>query len=160
LTGDRGPTYSLACYNLLLHRQIKDTAGNRWNGERNRNGEPLGNDAPYEAFSSAAPLMKKLDGSHYHVKLTGHEQTLIRLWLDSATPYAGTYAAYGTGQFGGWWRDNQPLREMADRWPVSCRGRSDCFRYEGRSAWRGADPVPRRVGLNPGGARSGPHAGQ
>jgi hypothetical protein len=119
LTGDRGPTYSLAYYNLLLHRQIKDTAGIHWKGERNRAGEPLGNDAPYEAFSGAAPLMKKLDGSHHKVKLTDVERTTVRLWLDSATPYAGTYAAYGTGQIGGWWRLNESTREMTDNWPVT-----------------------------------------
>lgn len=117
LTGDHGPTYSLAYYNLLLHRQIKDTAGIHWKGERNRSGEPLANDAPYEAFSGAAPLMKKLDGSHHDVKLSDLERTTVRLWLDSATPYAGTYAAYGTGQIGGWWRLNEPTREMADPWP-------------------------------------------
>lgn len=117
LCGDRGPTYSLAYYNLLLHRQVKDTAGYGWKGERNRNGEPLGNDAPYEAFSGAAPLMKLLDGSHYQANLSDQERTIVRLWLDSATPYAGTYAAYGTGQIGGWWRNNEPRREMASDWP-------------------------------------------
>jgi len=117
LTGDRGPTYSLAYYNLMLYRQIKDTAGLRWQGEQNVGGRPAGNDAPYENFSFAAPLMKKLDGSHYDARLSDRERTLVRLWLDSATPYAGTYAAYGTGQIGGWWRANQPIREMANDWP-------------------------------------------
>ena len=119
LCGDRGPTYSLAYYNLLLHRQVKDTAGYGWKGERNRSGEPLGNDAPYEAFSGAAPLMKLLDGSHHGARLTDQERTVVRLWLDSATPYAGTYAAYGTGQIGGWWRLNEPTREMANDWPAT-----------------------------------------
>jgi hypothetical protein len=120
LSGDRGPTYSLAYYNIILHRQIKDTGGRHWRDARcKNNGEPLGNDSPYEAFSSAAPLMKKLDGTHHKVKLTVRERTLIRLWLDSATPYAGTYAAYGTGQIGGWWKDNKPLREMADKWSAT-----------------------------------------
>jgi hypothetical protein len=117
LCGDRGPTYSLAYYNLMLRRQIKDTAGLQWQGERNISGRPAGNDAPYEAFSSAAPLMKKLDGTHHEVKLTDIELATVRLWLDSATPYAGTYAAYGTGQLGAWWRVNQPIREMANDWP-------------------------------------------
>jgi hypothetical protein len=117
LCGDRGPTYSLAYYNLLLHRQVKDTAGLKREGARNVGGRPAGNDAPYEAFSSAAPLMKKIDGSHHDVNITAHERTLVRLWLDSATPYAGTYAAFGTGQIGGWWRANESIREMADKWP-------------------------------------------
>jgi hypothetical protein len=41
------------------------------------------------------------------------------LWLDSATPYAGTAAAFGTGQIGGWWRNNEPVREMADAWSTT-----------------------------------------
>jgi hypothetical protein len=117
LTGDRGVTYSLSYYNLMLYQQIKDGAGMGWPGAKDGKGEPLGNDAPYETFSSAAPLMKTIDGSHHDVKLTAHEQTMIRLWLDSATPYAGTYAAYGTGQIGGWWGLNKAVREMADKWP-------------------------------------------
>jgi len=123
LTGDRGPTYSLAYYNLMLYRQIKDTAGLRWQGEQNVGGRPAGNDAPYENFSFAAPLMKKLDGAHYDARLSDRERTLVRLWLDSATPYAGTYAAYGTGQIGGWWRANQPIREMANDWPSTAPAR-------------------------------------
>ncbi len=117
LTGDRGPTYSLAYYNLMLYRQIKDSAGLNWKGEQNVSGRPTGNDDPYENFSFAAPLMKKLDVAHYDVQLSDQERTVVRLWLDSTTPYAGTYAAYGTGQIGGWWHNNQPIREMANDWP-------------------------------------------
>jgi hypothetical protein len=119
LSGDRGPTYSLAYYNLLLHRQIEDRAGRNWEGIRNIGGRPGGNDAPYTAFSSAAPLMKYIEKSHYQVKLSETERTTIRLWLDSATPYAGTAAAFGTGQIGGWWRNNEPVREMADAWSTT-----------------------------------------
>ena len=119
LSGDRGPTYSLAYYNLLLHRQIKDNAGLNWEGIENIGGRPAGNDAPYSAFSSAAPLMKYLGTSHYDVGLSETERTTFRLWLDSATPYAGTAAAIGTGQIGGWWRNNEPVREMADSWPTT-----------------------------------------
>ncbi len=110
----------------MLHRQVKDTAGLNWTGERNVGGRPAGNDAPYEAFSSAAPLMKKLDGSHHGAKVSAADRTLVRLWLDSATPYAGTYAAYGTGQIGAWWRNNEPVREMANAWP-STRPAIDAF---------------------------------
>ena len=63
--------------------------------------------------------MKKIDGTHHDAKLSVSERAVIRLWLDSATPYAGTYAAYGTGQIGGWWRNNEPVREMADSWPTT-----------------------------------------
>jgi len=123
LTGDRGVTYSLSYYNLMLYQQIKDGAGLGWPGVKDGKGEPLGNDAPYETFSSAAPLMKMIDGSHHDVKLTAHEQTMIRLWLDSATPYAGTYAAFGTGQIGGWWGLNKAVREMTEKWPSTGPGR-------------------------------------
>ena len=119
LSGDHGPTYSLAYYNLLLHRQIQDSAGLNWNGIRNIGGRPGGNDAPYSAFSFAAPLMKYIGKGHYDVALSETERTTIRLWLDCATPYAGTAAAFGTGQIGGWWRNNEPVREMADSWPAT-----------------------------------------
>ncbi len=119
LSGDRGPTYSLAYYNLLLHRQIQDHAGLKWQGLKNISGRPGGNDAPYSAFSYAAPLRKHLEKSHHEVELSEVERTTLRLWLDSATPYAGTAAAFGTGQIGGWWRNNEPIREMADAWPTT-----------------------------------------
>lgn len=119
LTGNRGPTYSLAYYNLMLHRQITDGAGYGWEGLQNVNGRPIGNDAPYTMYSYASPLMDKIDGSHHDVKLSTGEHTLVRLWIDTAAQYAGTYAAYGTGQIGAWWRNNQPIREMADDWPTT-----------------------------------------
>jgi len=137
LSGDRGPTYSLAYYNLLLHRQIKDHAGLKWEGIKNIGGRPGGNDAPYSAFSYAAPLMKHLEKSHHEVNLTEAERTTIRLWLDSATPYAGTAAAIGTGQIGGWWRNNEPVRELADAWPTTAPAKAAMQRrcticHEGR----------------------------
>jgi len=119
LTGDRGPTYSLAYYNLMLHRQITDGAGYGWEGVRNVEGRPVGNDVPYTMYSSASPLMNKIGGLHHHAKLTAGEQTLVRLWIDTAAQYAGTYAALGTGQIGAWWHNNEPIREMADAWPAT-----------------------------------------
>jgi hypothetical protein len=119
LTGNRGPTYSLAYYNLMLHHQITDGAGHGWENLNNVNGRPIGNDTPYTMYSYASPLMNKITPDHHDVKLSPHEQTLIRLWIDTAAQYAGTYAAYGTGQIGAWWRNNQPIREMADNWPTT-----------------------------------------
>ena len=119
LNGHRGPTYSLAYYNLMLNQQIKDGAGLGWKDQNNVSGRPIGNDTPYTMHSYAAPLMNKIESTHYSVKLTGHEKKLIRLWIDTSTQYAGTYAAYGTGQIGAWWRSNQPIREMADNWPTT-----------------------------------------
>ncbi len=110
LTGDRGPAYSLAYYELFVYLQIADTA----RGFGHLTGRPTGNDPPYTTYSSASPLMRKIDGSHYDARLTAAR---VRLWIDTAAQYAGTYAAYGTGQIGAWWRNNEPIREMADAWP-------------------------------------------
>jgi len=113
LTGDRGPVYSLSYYNLLLHWQIKDTHGDPKHGT----GRQHGNDAPYTTYSSASALMKKIDGSHHKVKLTPEEHRMLRLWIDVNAPYPGTVAALGTGQVGGCWGNNKPVRIMADTWP-------------------------------------------
>jgi len=113
LEGDRGPVYSLSYYTLLLHWQVKDTGGNPGHGS----GRQPGNDRPYTTYSSASPLMKKVNERHHDVQLTPRERTIVRLWIDTSAQYAGTYAAYGTGQVGGCWGNNRPVRVMADRWP-------------------------------------------
>ncbi len=113
LTGDRGPVYSLSYYSLLLHWQVKDTRG----APKHGSGRQHGNDAPYTTYSSASPLMKKIDGSHHGVKLTPAEHGTVRLWIDVNAPYPGTVAALGTGQVGGCWGNNRPVRVMADAWP-------------------------------------------
>ena len=51
-----------------------------------------GNRAPYTIGSSASQLMTRIDGSHYDVKVSGQEATLVRLWLDSGAVANGTYA--------------------------------------------------------------------
>ncbi len=113
LAGDRGPVFSHSYYTLLYHWQIKDTAGNPTSGT----GRQLGNDKPYTTYSSASALMNKIDGSHHKVTLTKHEQAMVRLWIDVNAQYPGTYAAYGTGQVGGCWGNNEYARVMADDWP-------------------------------------------
>ena len=121
LAADRGPVFSHSYYTLLLHWQIKDTAGDPAHGSGRQNG----NDRPYAAYSSASPLMKRivpataanLPGGHEKLRLSAREIRTIRLWIDSGAVYAGTYAAYGSGQVGGCWEKNKPIREMADDWP-------------------------------------------
>jgi hypothetical protein len=113
LTGDRGPVFSHSYYELFFQWQIKDTGGN----PGDRSGRQNGNDRPHTTYSSASPLMKKIDGSHYEVKLDERERTLVRLWLDVSAQYPGTVAAVGTGQIGGCWGDNKYVREMAQKWP-------------------------------------------
>jgi len=85
LTGDRGPTYSHAYVTLMSQGLVshgRDADGNR---------------PPRTLGSSASRLMDYLDGSHHDVELSPHEVTMVRLWIESGAPYAGTYAALGTG---------------------------------------------------------------
>jgi hypothetical protein len=113
LSGDRGPVFSLGYYNLFLHWQVKDTGGPPQHGT----GRQPGNDRPYAAYSTASPLVDKTDRGHYDVELTPHDKKTLRLWIDGGAAYPGTYAAYGTGQVGGCWGHNRPVRVMADAWP-------------------------------------------
>jgi len=133
LTGDRGPVFSHSYYELFFQWQIKDTK----RAPADRSGRQLGNDAPYMAYSSASPLMNKIDGSHHDVTLSSHEKTIVRLWIDVSAQYPGTVSAIGTGQIGGCWDANKYVREMAQKWPstkpaidavnrrcVSCHGKT------------------------------------
>ncbi len=81
LTDDLGPRWSISYYSLLATGQVAD----------GRNG--LGNQKPRTIGSAASELMRKIDGSHYDVKLTADEWRTIWLWIESGAPYAGTYAA-------------------------------------------------------------------
>ena len=47
--------------------------------------------------TSASPLMRKLDGQHYDVKVSRHEKEMVRYWIETGAVYAGTYAALGSG---------------------------------------------------------------
>jgi len=51
---------------------------------------------PRAVGSSASRILTMIDGSHEGVKLTPREQQWMRLWIDSACLYAGTYAALNT----------------------------------------------------------------
>ncbi len=90
LAGDRGPMYSHSYFTLTVRGQISDG--------RNL---PRGNYAPRRIGSSASRIMSKIDGSHHGVEVSDRERTLIRLWIDSAAAYPGTYAALGSGTVGG-----------------------------------------------------------
>ncbi len=85
LCGDRGPTYCHSYYTLLDRRFVSHS----------RNA--FGNRPPRSIGSSASPLLKLLDGSHYGAKLTPHERAMVRLWIEAGVFYPGTYAALGTG---------------------------------------------------------------
>ena len=108
LTGDRGPVYSHA-YTTLLSR-----AGLVSHGR-----DAQGNHPPRGIGSSASRLMQKIGGSHNKVEVSGHERDLVRYWIESGAPYAGTYAALGTGMV-------QP-RLNGDAWKRRC---ADCHKKQ------------------------------
>ena len=56
-----------------------------------------GNHPPRTIGSSASKLMTRIDGSHYDVKVSPQEATLVRLWLDSGAVANGTYAVMDGG---------------------------------------------------------------
>ena len=85
LDGGRGPMYSHSYWTITTRNLVSDG--------RNRDG----NRAPRTIGTSASKLMKLIDGSHYKVMVSAREKTMIRLWIESAATYPGTYAALGTG---------------------------------------------------------------
>ncbi len=106
LTGDRGPIYSHSYYTPTALGFVSDGR------DRVRTNLP-----PRSVGTSASPLMKMLDGSHYEAKLTPREQDVIRYWIESAAAYPGTYAALGTGMIGGFPKSKL---DTSDReWPSS-----------------------------------------
>ena len=88
LAGARGPRYSHSYYSLMSRGQVSHGRDSH------------GNYPPRGIGSSASKLIKLIDGSHYDTKLSAVEQAKIRLWIESGAPYAGTYAALGTGMIG------------------------------------------------------------
>ena len=139
LSADRGPVFSHSYYALFLHWQIKDTRGDPQHGT----GRQPGNDEPYGTYSSASPLMQMIEPAHYDVRLTPRERKLVRLWIDVGAQYPGTYAAYGTGQVGGCWGNNRPVRVMADDWPSTAPAAETLERRCG--ACHPAEQLPRHV---------------
>jgi len=104
LCGDRGPMFSHSFYTLTISAQFADGRNLR-----------KSNYPPRSLGSAASPLLKKLDGSHFDAKLSDHERTMIRLWIDSGAAYPGTYAAMGTGTIGHY--ANSGLDRPDLQWP-------------------------------------------
>jgi len=86
LSGDKTPMYTMSYWTMQTRGLVSDG--------RNR---AQSNYPPYAVGSSASRLMKLLDGRHYKAKLSEHEVTMIRLWIDSSACYPGTYASLGCG---------------------------------------------------------------
>ena len=106
LTGDRGPMFS--------HSYFMMTIAGLFSDGRNR---PTSNYPPRALGSSASRLLKLVDGSHYGATVTPRQATLLRLWIDAAATYPGTYAALGTGMIGGY-QENQQVHTDHD-WPAT-----------------------------------------
>ena len=106
LSGDRGPVYSHSYVTLTFHRQVADG--------RNL---AVSNYPPRALGSSASPLMKKISGGHYGVRVTPREQKTVRLWIETGAAYPGTYASVGTGMIGSY-IENKLVRED-ERWPMT-----------------------------------------
>jgi hypothetical protein len=89
LTGDQGPMFTHSYFTLSARLQVAD-------------GRDLarGNYPPYTIGSSASYLLDKVNGRHHDVKLTAHELRMVKLWIDAAATFPGTYAALGSGMIG------------------------------------------------------------
>ncbi|MEW6159853.1 MAG: hypothetical protein AB1813_20670 [Verrucomicrobiota bacterium] len=96
LTGDRGPMFSHSYYMLTIARLFAD----------GRN-QPRSNYDPRSLGSSASKLLTLLDGAHYGVKATPRQKRTLRLWIETAAAYPGTYAALGCGMIGNYAENNQ-----------------------------------------------------
>ena len=88
LIGDKTPMYTISYWTMQTRGLVADG--------RNRD---LSNYEPYKIGSSASRLMTLIDGSHYEAKLSDHEKTLVRLWLETSATYPGTYASLGCGTY-------------------------------------------------------------
>ena len=109
LTGDHGPLYNHSYYMLTIARLFAD----------GRN-EPKSNYDPRALGSSSSRLLTMLDGSHHGVKATEHQKKMLRLWIESAAAYPGTYAALGCGMIGNYAENNQVNTDTD--WPTTKAG--------------------------------------
>ena len=133
LTGDHGPMFS--------HSYFMMTIAGLFSDGRNR---PSSNYAPRTLGSSASRLLKLVDGSHYGATVTPHQATMLRLWIDAAATYPGTYAALGTGMIGGY-EENSQVGTDQD-WP-STRAAAQVIdtRCTACHSGKGPPPLPRSL---------------
>jgi hypothetical protein len=96
LTGDKGPMFSHSYYALTYLRQFVDGRDN-----------PKSSLPPRSIGASASPLMKKIAGEHYDVRVSPAEEKMIRFWIEAGAPYPGTYGALGSGMIGGYYENRQ-----------------------------------------------------
>ncbi len=84
LTGDNNEWFTQGYYSLLAYDQVSQCS--RWGED--------GNHPPYGFGTGASPLMNKIDGSHYDVRLTQAEYDTVRLWIETGAAFLGTYGLF------------------------------------------------------------------
>ena len=89
LTGDHGPVYSHAYFNLMAHFQVNDGLNHPY---------PL--NKPGMVGDMNSKIIKKIENGHGEVKLDENEILKIKYWINTGALYPGTYAAMGTGMLG------------------------------------------------------------
>jgi len=88
LCGDKTGMYTVSYWTMQTRGLVSD----------GRN-EPFGNRPPYSVGSAVSRLMTLIDGSHYDARLSDHEVTMVRLWIETSATYPGTYASLGCGHY-------------------------------------------------------------
>ena len=102
---------------MFSHAYFTMTVRRLFNDNRN---QAKSNYPPRSLGSAASRILTMLDGSHYDVKATEREKTILRLWIDVGAPYPGTYAALGTGSIGGYLQNEQT--NVDTDWPTTQAG--------------------------------------
>ena len=133
LTGDRGPMFSHSYFMMTIAGLFSD----------GRN-QPKSNYPPRALGSAASRLLKLIDGSHYGATVTPRQAAMLRLWIDAAATYPGTYAALGTGMIGGY-QENQQVG-ADDDWPTT-RAAAQVIdtRCTSCHSGNGPPPIPRTL---------------
>lgn len=85
LCGDQTPVFSVS-FGEMMRRSLFTDGRNE-----------LGNSAPRSIGSGNSRILELVSGSHYGAQASEREKTILRLWIDSSAPFAGTYAALGSG---------------------------------------------------------------
>lgn len=104
LTGDWMPIYARSYWEISRRNMLGDN--------RNR---PMSDFPPYAIGSQASSLYRMMTERHEGAALSDEELKTVRFWLEAGAPYAGTYAANGTGLIG-WFYKNVNTHNDKD-WP-------------------------------------------
>ena len=84
LTGDNTEWFSQSYAALLAYDQVSQCSN--WGED--------GDHPPYGFGTGASPLIQKIDGTHYDVKLSQTEYDKVRLWIETGAGFTGTYALF------------------------------------------------------------------